>query len=631
MQRLRILVPRWVSWPALIALFVFVGVPSSESHVADHPAIAQTNSQPTCPPPLINGRLGTGSSDYPSASGTQTGRLSRDGVASACAAPKACAVGVSTGLRAYDAYTFRNASATAACVTVTLTVPQQLGANYQANSYRNSFDPQNICANYLGDPGASSATLSTPLVYSHTVPAGETFVVVVHTTNVGEIGGAYQLKVEGLSNCSGNPQPQLSAALSKPEACVGAGSALNASFTVTNGSLNAQPVTATATLPPALLALAGSCTVSGGTCAIGNAGTVNFSGTLNGGQSVTVNYRVQIADGAAKDAELCVNTSAAFGSGAPVTTTACVTVTCEPLGAGAALPANYAGDGQRPGSVLIFPFFTSSGASPQSQNTRLSLTNLDPGRSALVHLFFVDGDTCLVADSFLCLTPQQTTSFLASDLDPGITGFVVAVAVGDNGCPIHFNALIGDAAVKMTSGHTALLGAEAVPALAGGLPACAPGAVTAALKFDGISYAALPHVLAVSNLPSRADGNETLLVVDRIGGNLGTGVAGSGSLAGLIFDDVENAQSLRLNLSCQYWNPSFPAGATSRPEGLIPAGRSGWAKFYGNNDDALLGVVINTNPNVSAQTGAFTQGRSLHKLSYTNSAVLTMPVSPPNC
>jgi len=41
-----------------------------------------------------------------------------------------------------------------------------------------------------------------------------------------------------------------------------------------------------------------------------------------------------------------------------------------------------------------------------------------------VHLFFVDGATCSIADSLVCLTPNQTASFLASDIDPGTTGYI---------------------------------------------------------------------------------------------------------------------------------------------------------------------------------------------------------------
>src|SRR5207249_11887622 len=143
----------------------------------------------------------------------------------------------------------------------------------------------------------------------------------------------------------------------------------------------------------------------------------------------------------------------------------------------------------------------------------------------IVHLFFVDGSTCTPADAFICLTPNQTMSFLASDFDPGTTGYIVAVAVDERGCPLNFNFLIGDEFIKLSSGHQANLGAEAIAAIAGGLPVCDALAGTATLAFDGVSYNPLPRVLAVDNFPSQADGNQTQLIINRIGGNLLTGAS----------------------------------------------------------------------------------------------------------
>ncbi|MEK7832872.1 MAG: HYR domain-containing protein, partial [Acidobacteriota bacterium] len=87
---------------------------------------------------------------------------------------------------------------------------------------------------------------------------------------------------------------------------------------------------------------------------------------------------------------------------------------------------------QLAGSVLAFPVYTSSASSPQSQNTRITLTNTEPARAAFVHLFFVS-EACSVADSFICLTAQQTTHFLASDIDPGTTGYLIAAATDSAG------------------------------------------------------------------------------------------------------------------------------------------------------------------------------------------------------
>lgn len=666
--------------------------------------------QMACPPPVINGRLGAGSADYPSVSGVLLGRLSRNGVASACNAPKTCSLASGTGARAYDAYTFKNNGSAQVCATITLTLPQQVGANYQANSYLGSFDPNNICANYLADPGVSSATLSDPIVYSHNVPAGATFVVVVQTTNPGEIDGIYQLKVEGLANCAnvcalncpanltaattGNSTPvnyalptlagncqgastvtcvppsgstfavgttpvncsardasnntigcsfnvlvnKLTSSISGSAGCLGAGDVVNASFTVTNSASSVQTVTATATLPPQLLAIGGRCTSNVGTagnCTVTSPSSVVFTATLAAGQTATITYPAQVADSAVKGTQLCINTFVNFNGGLPATAQSCVTVTCDPVGEGKPLSTQFSGSDARAGSVLIFPIYTSIASSGQTQNTRLSLTNLDPARSSIVHLFLIDASSCEVRDAFVCLTPNQTTAFLASDIDPGTTGFIVVVAVDQQGCPINFNQLIGDEYVKLSSGHTANLGADAIPAVAGGLAACNVGGVnsaTAALRFDGNSYAPLPRVVAADGFASRADGNETMLILNRIGGNLATGGTTTSAMTSLVYDDSENAYSLTFNLTCQYRGSVWTSTrATPRFDTVIPSGRSGWAKYYSNADEAFLGATINLNRNFAAQANAFSAGHNLHKLSYTTSAVYTIPVTPPSC
>jgi len=291
---------------------------------------------------------------------------------------------------------------------------------------------------------------------------------------------------------------------------------------------------------------------------------------------------------------------------------------------------------QKPGSILIYPVYTSDAVNGNSQNTRLTLTNTDPARAVAVHLFFVDGTSCSVADSYICLTAQQTTSFLASDIDPGTTGYVIAVAVNDQGCPIIFNQLIGDEYVKFATGHQANLGAEAVAALPGLLNVpCTLNTGTVALNFDGVMYNALPRVLADDSIGSKADGNDTMLIVDRIGGNLSTGASTLGTLFGILYDDAEVGVSFSLSGGCQLrgsLSNNFPR-TTPRFEQFIPAGRSGWLKIYSQNSGAvgIVGAAIRFNPNSSASAGAFNQGHNLHKLTLTTEASVIFPIFPPSC
>ncbi len=315
----------------------------------------------------------------------------------------------------------------------------------------------------------------------------------------------------------------------------------------------------------------------------------------------------------------------------------CPTGNCSTVGPGIAMDNSAPPSSGRPGSVLIFNVYTSS-TSMNLENTRISLTNVETSRPAFVHLFFVDGATGGVTDAFLCLTVGQTTSFLVSDLDPNVTGYILAIAVDSQGCPVNFNYLIGDEYVKFSSGHAANLGAEAVTAI-GSLPACGAG-TTASLVFDGAQYSALPQMLALDSVASRSDGNDTLLLLNRIGGNLASNAATLGTLSGVLFDDQEMGSTFSLAAgSCQFrvvLSNSTPR-TNPRIDTLIPAGRTGWMKVWPTLPDggaapaAMTGVAINFNLNVRASVKAFNQGHNLHKLTVTESVSLTVPVLPPNC
>ena len=288
---------------------------------------------------------------------------------------------------------------------------------------------------------------------------------------------------------------------------------------------------------------------------------------------------------------------------------------------------------QKAGSLLFYNYYTSGATSGNAQNTRINITNTSTSSAAFVHLFFV-ADTCQVADSYICLTANQTASFLASDVDPGVSGYIVAIAVdGVVGCPVSFNWLIGDEYVKTSTGHAANLGAEAFSALyAGALPGCDENSTTATIAFNGAfgGYNLVPRVLAASSIPSRADGNDTLVILNRVGGNLLTGAASLGSLFGLMYDDSESVFSYSVTGGCQLRNSlsnTFPR-TTPRFETVIPAGRTGWTKIWGGA--GILGSIINANPNAAASASAFTGGRNLHKLTLTTDAY-TMPIFPPSC
>jgi hypothetical protein len=299
------------------------------------------------------------------------------------------------------------------------------------------------------------------------------------------------------------------------------------------------------------------------------------------------------------------------------------TAGCQPAGPGLSLAAEAAIGAQKPGSLLIFNIHTSRVGSIR-EDTRTAITNTSPTRPIDIHLFFVDGASGMVADSFLHLTPGQTSSLLASEIDPETTGYLIALAVDEHGCPAAFNQLIGETFVRFESGHAANLGALAVSVIDRAAIVCNPGAVTADIRFDGIVWNELPRVIAVDSLPSRAEGNSTMLILNRLGGSLVDGVQRLGAINGLLYDDVERSVSFTLTDSrCQLrgmLGQNFPR-TSPRYDSLIPAGRSGWMKLAGEADDtAITGTAIGLGQN------RFSQGHNLHLLTTTALVVLTVPV-----
>jgi hypothetical protein len=128
----------------------------------------------------------------------QTGRVSRSDPASTCAAPTPVSQ-LGSDLHNYDAYTFTNHSSSAQCITVELDpkacVTGGAGADPLQSVAYSSFDPTNVTSNYLADIGMFPDTLNTPKSYSFTVPAGGSFVVVVHTTSTNATCAGYKLTV----------------------------------------------------------------------------------------------------------------------------------------------------------------------------------------------------------------------------------------------------------------------------------------------------------------------------------------------------------------------------------------------------------------------------------------------------
>jgi autotransporter-associated beta strand protein len=143
-----------------------------------------------------DGTLYTNTLDASSA--IQIGRLARNCIISTCGSIKSCPGMADSTARHYQAYPFYNGPSNA-CITVALTDPS---CYLMSVAYLGSFDPANLCANYLGDAGndtgnAQGCGLSGPLTYSFNVPSNSVFVVTVNEVGSGLCGNPYTLSVSG--------------------------------------------------------------------------------------------------------------------------------------------------------------------------------------------------------------------------------------------------------------------------------------------------------------------------------------------------------------------------------------------------------------------------------------------------
>ena len=143
---------------------------------------------PACAPVTVSGQITT-------ANPTQTNRLFRGGVASACGLPNPCGTPVA-GVFHYQAHTFLNSSSAPACITTTLTTACISPNFIFAGAYLGSFDPANICTNNIGDSGLSPNGM--PVSFSYIVPAGAMFVVVVSEVQANSGCAGYTLTIAGL-------------------------------------------------------------------------------------------------------------------------------------------------------------------------------------------------------------------------------------------------------------------------------------------------------------------------------------------------------------------------------------------------------------------------------------------------
>lgn len=244
---------------------------------------------------------------------------------------------------------------------------------------------------------------------------------------------------------------------------------------------------------------------------------------------------------------------------------------------------------QKTGSVLVFPYYTSNDNG--TADTLMSISNVN-NTSVNVHLYFMEGRTCQQADVAVFLTPNATITLQAFNDMPMETGYLIAVAVDQNGNLVANGGLTGSAFVKAPAGHVNAA-ADEVRGNYGATVFNAYQPVVAvngelALNFNGAILDAMPSGFAVAlQSPNSAPGQ--MIVMAGMNGNLidstltgatqvGTGVAYSADEALRSFTTLirGGCQSLTLLTNS---NPRLVGTSGLGLSGLITPGTVGILKF----------------------------------------------------
>jgi hypothetical protein len=138
---------------------------------------------------------------------TQADRLGRDGQPSSCSG-KDCPGGGFPGTKRFQTFNFRNDSVSPACITVTINAELGGAGDIESAAYLGTYDPTNLCLNYLGDSGIVGLGTTVPNVsYSFVVPGQSDFVVVVNTTGTITTSSVFSGTVSGFFDFTPGPGP----------------------------------------------------------------------------------------------------------------------------------------------------------------------------------------------------------------------------------------------------------------------------------------------------------------------------------------------------------------------------------------------------------------------------------------
>ncbi len=290
-----------------------------------------------------------------------------------------------------------------------------------------------------------------------------------------------------------------------------------------------------------------------------------------------------------------------------------------------------AASSNKAGSLLLFPKYTSSSTNPSGVNTLISLTNANPSDGASVRIFFIHD--CQVESIFLNLAGNQTRTLLASDVNPGNTGYVIVTAVNANGWPTQFNWLIGSASIKDANGHESSYNAVSVSKRTGGPVPVLEGETAAQIRFDDTDYDRLPQLIALDNIqaqdPSIGAGAErTDVAVISPQASLTSTASQNLQFTAIAFDNTGRPYPKVVNGACglsdsvgQIW--SDPALDT-----FVAPGSPAWGRFSASIDSApvpVLGISL-----TDGTSSPLNNVRQMQVLSRLDSFTMSMPIVAPD-
>lgn len=244
--------------------------------------------------------------------------------------------------------------------------------------------------------------------------------------------------------------------------------------------------------------------------------------------------------------------------------------------------------------------------------------------ATFVNLFFINGRDGSITSRSYCLPPAGKSNISAYELNPGARGYIIAIAVDGSGTPINFNYLDGSADIRLASGHADTIDAVKIEALSSN-PAV--GGAIASLNFDDVNYSKIPSRVAVDPVFSPADGDRTLIAINRIGGSLVSGATPIGGVGQIFNNTTQQNRSFSFSGLGQAilittintprvvggFGTFIPSGATARFE----FGGAGISGAFIHLNSVKKGKQSNYGDNVNVVTVAL--------------ATLEIPVIAPTC